>query len=84
MSNSCDCASRRSIRYGGSSAGTRDLSVRTALAASFVFAIFIVVGRVEAEYLRRMVERAHHPDYLKGSMDDYVHDAAPSVNGATP
>jgi cyclase len=27
------------------------------------------------DYLRRMVARAHDPDYLKGSMDDYVHDS---------
>ena len=27
------------------------------------------------DYLRRMVARAHDPDYLKGSTDDYVHDS---------
>jgi glyoxylase-like metal-dependent hydrolase (beta-lactamase superfamily II) len=27
------------------------------------------------DYLRRMVERAHDPDYLKGTLDDYVHDS---------
>jgi cyclase len=27
------------------------------------------------DYLRRMVERAHDPGYLKGSMDNYVHDS---------
>ena len=26
-------------------------------------------------YLRKMVERAHDPDYLKGSLDSYVHDS---------
>jgi glyoxylase-like metal-dependent hydrolase (beta-lactamase superfamily II) len=27
------------------------------------------------DYLRRMVTRAHDSEYLKGSMDDYVHDS---------
>jgi cyclase len=27
------------------------------------------------DYLRRMVVHAHDPDYLKGSMEDYVHDS---------
>jgi glyoxylase-like metal-dependent hydrolase (beta-lactamase superfamily II) len=27
------------------------------------------------DYLRRMVERAHDPGYLKGSLDNYVHDS---------
>ncbi len=27
------------------------------------------------DYLRRMVARAHEPDYLKGSMDEYVRDS---------
>lgn len=27
------------------------------------------------DYLRRMVTHAHDPDYLKGSMDEYVHDS---------
>jgi cyclase len=27
------------------------------------------------DYLRRMVARAHDSDYLKGSMDEYVHDS---------
>jgi cyclase len=27
------------------------------------------------DYLRRMVSRAHDPDYLKGSLDDYLHDS---------
>jgi cyclase len=27
------------------------------------------------DYLRRMVTRAHDPDYLKGTMEDYVHDS---------
>jgi cyclase len=27
------------------------------------------------DYLRRMVARAHDSDYLKGSLDDYVHDS---------
>jgi cyclase len=27
------------------------------------------------DYLRRMVERAHDPDYLEGSLDSYVHDS---------
>jgi glyoxylase-like metal-dependent hydrolase (beta-lactamase superfamily II) len=27
------------------------------------------------DYLRRMVARAHDPDYLKGSLDDYVQDS---------
>jgi glyoxylase-like metal-dependent hydrolase (beta-lactamase superfamily II) len=27
------------------------------------------------DYLRRMVYRAHDPDYLQGSLDDYVHDS---------
>jgi cyclase len=27
------------------------------------------------DYLRRMVAHAHDPDYLKGSMEDYVHDS---------
>lgn len=27
------------------------------------------------DYLRRMIARAHDSDYLKGSLDDYVHDS---------
>ena len=27
------------------------------------------------DYLRRMVVRAHDPDYLKGSMDEYLHES---------
>jgi glyoxylase-like metal-dependent hydrolase (beta-lactamase superfamily II) len=27
------------------------------------------------DYLRLMVQRAHEADYLKGSMDDYIHDS---------
>jgi cyclase len=27
------------------------------------------------DYLRRMVARAHDPDYLEGSMEEYVHDS---------
>ena len=27
------------------------------------------------DYLRRMVARAHDPDYLKGSMDEYIRES---------
>ena len=35
------------------------------------------------DYLRRMVARAHDSDYLKGSMDEYVHDSV-SKGWVTP
>jgi cyclase len=35
------------------------------------------------DYLRRMVAHAHDPDYLKGSMEEYVHDSV-SKGWVTP